>query len=285
MPNYAVPPEIYDQSIPQAVSTRAVMDAFLHKQPLQGCELIIDACCGTGKLAGYLGKKLTTGRVIGLDHAENMLAFAEKTYGCDKVTFQQSDLTCFNPDYKNKADLLICAWAVPHIAADKQNAFTNNLFTYLKLDGKLIVVFPPLLDDLPLATSMREVTTSAEWAPYFQQLTGRRTNFTNDEYNHLLMNAGFINTTINTSRETFYFKNNAELRCFIISAASRYLAALENVTLRDKFIDEIVSRYRHKVEINQDGIPYSLSILSAIATRPCINTHANRAAFAYSGKS
>jgi SAM-dependent methyltransferase len=43
---------------------------------LQGDELVLDAGCGTGRLRAELLKRLPEGRVIGVDHSENMLRAA-----------------------------------------------------------------------------------------------------------------------------------------------------------------------------------------------------------------
>ena len=48
----------------------------LTRLKLQGDELVLDAGCGTGRLTAELLKRLPEGRVIGVDHSENMLRAA-----------------------------------------------------------------------------------------------------------------------------------------------------------------------------------------------------------------
>ena len=62
---------------------------------LQGDELVLDAGCGTGRLTAELLKRLPEGRVIGVDHSENMLRAASEYLGPrfgDRVMLVRADL-------------------------------------------------------------------------------------------------------------------------------------------------------------------------------------------------
>ena len=67
----------------------------LERLELRGNEEVLDAGCGTGRLTAELLERLPRGRVIAVDHSENMLRVAREylasRYG-DRVTFIRRDL-------------------------------------------------------------------------------------------------------------------------------------------------------------------------------------------------
>jgi trans-aconitate 2-methyltransferase len=67
----------------------------LKRLKLRGDELVLDAGCGIGRLTAELLERLPKGRVIAVDHSENMLRAASESLGPrfgDRVTFVRADL-------------------------------------------------------------------------------------------------------------------------------------------------------------------------------------------------
>lgn len=262
MPQYAVPPETYDQSIPQI---ETAINILSHEQ-FKGTESVIDACCGTGRLAEYLSSKLPNGCVTGLDNAENMIDFAKQHHACPNILFKVNDLTIFNESFKQSADVIVCSWAVSHIPAEEQTAFTHNLYQYLKKDGKLITFFP-VMGSL-LSTTIQEIAKSEAWQHYFTHFENKRMTYTTEEYNNFLKQIGFINNVVQTCTQDILFQNKEEFLCFIATAAARYLPYLTDTSLRDRFIHAVCDSYQAKVGANDQQIPYQMTLLTANAKRP-----------------
>ncbi len=263
---YSVPPKLYDQSLPQITTAKSVVMNFLQKKSLKGDEIIIDAACGTGRLATFLSEYISSGHILGIDNAENMIEFAQENRASDKVSFQVNDLCVFNPALKKKADLIVCSWAVSHIPTEQQKDFTQNLFNYLKEDGYLLVLFPVM--GSILSTVIQEVAKSETWQGYFKDFQSKRMTFTVEEYNDLLRQTGFDNRVVQTNTEHLTFSNKAELDCFVTTAVARYLPFLEESKLGDDFINDVSNHYLQKAGTTEQGIPYTMTILSAVATRP-----------------
>lgn len=266
---YAVSPELYDQSIPQISTAKSVVLRILHETPLNEGEIIIDACCGTGKLAEFLGEYLPSGRIFGLDNAENMIEFAEKNHARENISFKLEDLTVFNPSFDKSADLITCSWAVSHIPSARQKDFTKNLYRYLKNDGRLIVLFPVM--GSTLSAVIQQVVKSEAWREYFRSFESTRMTFTVEEYDELLRQTGFINTTVQTHVENIIFNNTEELDCFVTTAVARYLSYLQDPGLGENFIKDVSHCYQKKVGSYDQDIPYSMTLLSAVAKRPSLS--------------
>lgn len=266
MQRYAVSPDIYDQSLPQIVTAVSITMTHLMNHPLSGTETILDACCGTGKLAEYLGEYYPDTRVIGMDNAINMIEFARQHHARKNVCYQLEDLCCYNKTLKQSADLIVCSWALSHIPAEKQTAFMANLFHYLKPEGTFIVLFP-VMGSL-LATTIQEISQSGKWRDYFKTYENTRMTFTAEQYDAQLLQTGFMSRNVGLRTENVVFENVAQLDCFIMTSLARYLPSLNPDCLRDEFIRDISLAYRSKVNAGDRDIPYQLNLLTAIAKRP-----------------
>lgn len=265
MPKYSISPELYDQSIPQIATAKSIVLDFLNKIHVHGGETIIDACCGTGNLADFLGGYLPNCNILGLDNAENMIEFAKENHSQNNVSFLLGELTLFNESLKKSADLIICSWAVSHIPMEQQKVFTNNLYQYLKKEGHLIVLFPIM--GSTLSTVIQETVKSEKWNKIFTQLDNKRVTFTEAQYDELLRQVGFIDRKVSRCSEKIIFKDQNELRCFIITSLARYLPYLPDPELCETFINDITTNYQEKVPDRS----YTVTILSAIAKRPSLN--------------
>ncbi|WP_115711580.1 class I SAM-dependent methyltransferase [Legionella sainthelensi] len=265
MPQYPISPELYDQSIPQIATAKSVVLDFLDKTHIHGGETIIDACCGSGNLAGFLGGYLPNCTILGLDNAENMIAFAKKKYSQNNVSFLLEDLTTYNESYKKSADLIICSWAVSHIPMEQQKIFTNNLYQYLNKEGRLIVLFPVM--GSTLSTVIEETVKSEKWNNVFSKLENKRVTFTIEQYDEILRQVGFIDRNVRLCSEEITFKDQNELRCFIITSIARYLPYIPEPELSEDFIDDITKNYQEKIP----NLSYTVTILSAVAKRPSLN--------------
>lgn len=267
MPNYPVSPEIYDQSIPQFITAKNVVLNFLEKNNISDKTniTILDACCGTGNLVSFLGNRLPLSTVVGLDNATNMIAFAKKEYSNqDNISFLCSDLTVSDPSLKKFADLIVCSWGVSHIPQEKQKQFCKNLQKYLKYEGQLVVLFPVLGSEL--STVINEIVSSDKWNQLFIQLQTKRVSYSAQSYNQLLGDTGFVNCKTEINSEKIVFKNEEELRNFVITSIARYLPFLYGSNL-DDFTNEVISTYQTKVP----ELSYTVQILSASAKRMCFN--------------
>lgn len=262
---YSIPPDLYDRSLPQITTAIEVVNNFIESQSINNIEVILDACCGTGLLTEYLGKCFPDSQVVGIDNASNMIQYAEQYHGATNISYKDEDITVLNPFRKTFADLIVCSWAVSHIPSESQKAMASNLCNYLKDGGKLLILFP-VMGSL-LSITIQEIVKSDRWQQLLNQYSGSRVTYTEDAYDDLLKEAGFIHRTVSTEKKNLSFKNKDELNCFVTTAVARYLPFLKEQSQQLEFIDAISALYLSKVGSDSYNIPYTLTLLIAAATR------------------
>jgi len=105
---------------------------------LQGDELVLDLCCGTGKSTISCLNNLPNGKVIGIDNSEVMLNVAEEKYyhryDRNKLEFFQKDVMELDYD-DNSVDAIFMAYGIRNMP-DYSKAL-RNLFRILKPGGKI----------------------------------------------------------------------------------------------------------------------------------------------------
>jgi ubiquinone/menaquinone biosynthesis methyltransferase len=106
---------------------------------LNGNELVLDLCCGTGKSTISCLKYITSGKVIGIDNSEEMLRVAKenyyKKYDRNKLEFVQKDVMDLDFEY-NSADAIFMAYGIRNMPDYKKALL--NLFRILKPNGKIV---------------------------------------------------------------------------------------------------------------------------------------------------
>lgn len=265
---YSIPPDLYDRSLPQITTAREVVNNFIESQSITNIKVILDACCGTGLLTEYMGKCFPDSQVVGIDNASNMIQYAKQNHVANNISFKEEDITLLNPLRKKFADLIVCSWAVSHIPLESQKAMASNLCNYLKDGGKLLILFP-VMGSL-LSITIQEVVKSDKWQKLLTQYIGSRVTFTEDAYDDLLKEAGFIQRKVSTEEKNLSFKNKDELNCFVTTAVARYLPFLKEESLQLEFIDAISDLYLSKTSSDAYDIPYAITLLIAVATRPTL---------------
>lgn len=105
---------------------------------LNGDELLLDLCCGTGKSTICCLNNLVGGKVIGIDNSEEMLRVAEEKYGKqferERLEFLQKDVMELDYD-DNTVDAIFMAYGIRNMP-DYNNCL-QNLLRILKPGGQI----------------------------------------------------------------------------------------------------------------------------------------------------
>jgi trans-aconitate 2-methyltransferase len=131
---------------------------LLAQVPLQSPQRVFDLGCGPGNSTELLTARFPQARVVGLDSSRDMLQQArERLPGC---TFVEADLAAWVPP--ERTDLLfanaVFQWVPDHPAV------LQRVLQALPDGGVLALQMPDNTNEPALAV-MREVATSAPWAP------------------------------------------------------------------------------------------------------------------------
>lgn len=106
---------------------------------LNGDELVLDLCCGTGKSTICCLNNLVGGKVIGIDNSEEMLRVAEEKYGKqferERLEFLQKDVMELDYD-DNYVDAIFMAYGIRNMPDFKK--CLQNLIRILKPGGKIV---------------------------------------------------------------------------------------------------------------------------------------------------
>lgn len=107
---------------------------------LKGNELVLDCCCGTGKSSAPILTFIKTGKIIGIDNSEGMLAEANKKFRQEvldgKMEFQLQDAMELNfaPE---TFDAIFVAYGLRNMPDYKK--YIQQLHQLLKPGGKLVI--------------------------------------------------------------------------------------------------------------------------------------------------
>ncbi|MFN8238791.1 MAG: class I SAM-dependent methyltransferase [Chitinophagales bacterium] len=107
---------------------------------LNGSELVLDLCCGTGKSTAAILPAITTGKIIAIDNSEGMLSVARQKFSKQiaqrKIELQLKDAMYLDfPD--ESLDAVFMAYGLRNMP-DYEKCVAN-LFRMLKSGGQLVI--------------------------------------------------------------------------------------------------------------------------------------------------
>lgn len=181
---------------------------------LRGDETVLDAGCGTGRLAELLLSRLPNGRIVCVDLSPEMLQAARdrlKRVGAERVTLVQCDLT--ELALSQSIDVVVSS-AVFHWIKDQDRLF-QNLRDCLKPNGRLIAQCgggPNLA---------REISLTLEFAArrrYSLDFEGDKLPWvfhSEQEMFSVLQNAGFREIDVSLENQPAPFSDPDSYRAFL----------------------------------------------------------------------
>ncbi len=140
----------------------------LKKYNFKGNELILDVGCGPGNITAQLAKKVSKGRVIGIDPAKNMIDFAQQAYmNVKNVSFEYKNVLNFSFPEKFQ---LITSFSAMHWVINQEAALAR-MYNHLSNDGALLVVMIPMRDVEPINEALMAVVNKEEWQSCFEKFS------------------------------------------------------------------------------------------------------------------
>lgn len=237
---------------------------------------VLDVPCGSGASLVVAGRRVgPSGRVVGVDYAEQMVAIAEekvRSGGLTNVDLSVTDMTCLDERQLEPFDAVVCSLGL--FFAEDMPALARSLFGLVRPGlvrpggGRLgVAVFGEHVFD-----PMRQVfaETVRELAPAVEVLEPWRRTEDASVLSDILKTAGIDNVTIETRDDRLPLRSPDDWwRIVMGSGFRRTVAALDEPVarelrrrcdgyIRDNGVDRITNRTHYAV-IHREDPPAGLS--------------------------
>jgi trans-aconitate 2-methyltransferase len=158
----------------------------LERLELNGDEVVLDAGCGSGRVAAELLKRLPEGRLVAVDGSEAMIEKARERLG-DGVAYMVADLS--ELEVAEPIDLVFST-ATFHWITDHDRLFAR-LHAALKPGGRLVAQCGGEGNVAEYAEAIARVAARPEFAPHFEGMAAMWNFAAPDLTEEKLRNAGF----------------------------------------------------------------------------------------------
>lgn len=224
----------------------------LSQLKLRGDEVLMDAGCGTGRLTAELLECLPSGRVVGVDISQNMLATARdhlRAQGGHRAHFVAADLQ--NLPFDRSFDGIFSTAAF-HWVPDHLQLF-RSLFRALRPGGWLRAQCGGGPNLANLCHRMDALMNSPRYASFFADFRTPWVFNDPETAAGLLRQAGFVQVGTGLESAPTVLENQEVYRDFLRTAVlRRHLEEIHDPSLRAEFVAELTR------QAGSDYPPYSL---------------------------
>jgi trans-aconitate methyltransferase len=217
---------------------------LIAKLDLEGDENILDLGCGDGKVTALLAEA-TSGKVVGVDKSEAMVALAQKSY--TNIAFQAMDATALN--FKNEFDVIFSN-AVLHWIHDHK-AVVEGIYRVLKKEGKILLQFGGYGNAKDILFVM-DAFIAKEYAHYFKDFEFPYSFPHADVYAVLLEEHGFREVDAKLIPKDMVHDDIEAFKGWIRTTWFPYTDSLPK-NMREKFIDGFVEAYLALKPLDDEG--------------------------------
>jgi len=223
-----------------------------------GTERILDIGCGDGKITAALSQQVPNGKVVGIDKASSMIAFAETQFprrSFANLAFEKLDAA--ELAYENEFDVIVSFSCLHFIALDTQPKVLQNIRRALKSDGKLLLM---LYRKCPAQwAALDKISNSPPWRSYLSDFTPDFHEYLPDSYQHLLQQAGLGDFTARFTATEYATYDSAERLSEFLKGWLPHLSVIPS-ELHDVFLMEVVSQYLDNLQL-APGVPVRTPIV------------------------
>jgi len=217
---------------------------LIAKLDLQGNENILDLGCGDGKVTALLAEA-TSGKVVGVDKSEAMVALAQKSY--TNIAFQAIDATTL--DFENEFDVVFSN-AVLHWVHDHR-AVIEGIYRALKKEGKILLQFGGYGNAKEILSVM-DTFIAKEYAHYFKDFEFPYSFPHADVYAVLLEEQGFREVDAKLIPKDMIHDDIEAFKGWIRTTWFPYTDLLDEC-MREEFIAGFVEAYLELRPLDDEG--------------------------------
>lgn len=231
-------PVTYDRlALPHVEWARSILERLT----LRGDEIILDAGCGTGRMAAALAELVPRGRVFAIDASPLMLSYAVETSGTlrnPRIDPIHKDLLLL--DDEEHFDYVVSN-AVFHWIPDL-NRLMQNLFHALKRGGALISQCGAEGNMGEVLSAIKATMITHPFNRYFEDWDEPWHFAGAQEMKQNLKSAGFISIDVNTEEAPALFTTRSAYEEYVGELVLRPYNARLTKEMRNEFLKEVVDR-------------------------------------------
>jgi len=218
---------------------------------LNGSESLLDLGCGDGKITELISRKLTSGKVIGIDSSKDMIRFARHKYTNDKfenLSFEFKD-AC-NLGYENEFDVVYSNAALHWI--ENQECVLNEAYKSLKAGGRILFQMGGKGNLEEMIDVITRTLKVGKWSEYFDGFENPYYFYSDTEYSKFLSNTHFKIDKVELIPRMMIHDNINELAGWIRTTWHPFLNRVPN-NLRTDLINDIVNDFLSKFPLDSNG--------------------------------
>ncbi|MES2121244.1 MAG: methyltransferase domain-containing protein [Chlamydiota bacterium] len=220
-------------------------EQLLSRIPFTGNEAILDVGCGDGRVTATIAVRVPEGFVIGIDPSDSMLDKAQSMLDAHaNLTFAKGAAESFSLD--QRFDHAFSFYAM-HWVVEQERAL-QNIYSHLKPNGQLHVIFAPSKEGLPFDAALQKTLLS--WKEEFADFVNPLQVFDTETYRKMLVGAGFHVQSIQYVYYVHTHENKEKLKSWV----KQWLPQGKHLSPSDQdlFMDELFDNYFMEVGLPSD---------------------------------
>lgn len=214
---------------------------LIERLGLKGNESLLDLGCGDGKVTAEIATNLKTGRVVGIDNSEEMIALAKDRFSFSaypNLSFLKQDVRELS--FYQEFDLVFSN-AVLHWVLDHRPVL-KGIYQALKPNGRVIVQMGGKGNATEVVSVVHELMEQDEWKGFFKNFSFPYGFYSPEEYKPWLKDAGFTVHAVKLKPIMMVHENEEKFKGWFRTTWLPYIHRIP-IELQDQFIHAVTRKY------------------------------------------
>jgi trans-aconitate 2-methyltransferase len=218
---------------------------------LKGNESLLDIGCGDGKITELISRKLSEGKVVGIDSSKDMIRFAKQKYTNDafpNLSFIYKD-AC-ELEFENEFDVVYSNAALHWIK--EQESVLKCVYKSLKRNGRILFQMGGKGNLEEMIVVINSTLKSEKWKNYFENFDFPYYFFSDEQYIVFLKNTNFVIDKVELIPRIMTHEDSNGLAGWIRTTWHPFLNRVP-LNLRIDFINNIVNDFLKALPLDVNG--------------------------------
>ncbi|HUL00355.1 MAG TPA: methyltransferase domain-containing protein [Nitrospirota bacterium] len=223
---------------------------LLGKLHLRGSEDVLDLGCGDGKVTAEIASIVDNGSIVGIDNSSAMINLAKEQY--PSTTYHNLSFIIMDAaqlSFKKRFDVVFSNAALHWIKNHKP--VLQGIYRSLKPGGRLLIQMGGKGNAERIVSIINKIQSQEPWQPYFEDFEFPYGFYKSEEYEQLLLDAGFCVKRIELIPKDMEHMGKTGLEGWIRTTWLPYTERVPKEK-RDSFIEEIAAKYLEQAPMDPD---------------------------------